>query len=117
MHSGVKYTDREQPQAPSIVVRKGTVEDIVFPTDHVQWKKNNWDETPLFVDFDFHSNYGPGTYPTFNAFANAVRSNVGKTYQVLLPLQIEDVINDYIFSFRVDNVQAKQDSTSRTVNY
>ncbi|MCX6143310.1 MAG: hypothetical protein NTZ35_08825 [Ignavibacteriales bacterium] len=117
MHSGVKYTDRENPQAPSIVVRKGMIEDIVFPTDHVHWNERNWEEDPLLLDSDYHSNYSPGTYPTFKAFANAVKSNVGKTYQVLLPLQIEDVINDYIFSFKVENVQAKQDSISRTVNY
>jgi hypothetical protein len=38
--------------------------------------------------------------------------NVGKAYQVLLPLQIEDVINDYIFSFRVENISSIVDSGS-----
>lgn len=31
------------------------------------------------------------------------KSYIGKTYQVLLPLQIENVVNEYIFTFRVDD--------------
>lgn len=118
MHAGVKYNDREKPQAPSIVVRKGTLEDIVFPTDYVRWQEGSrytsgrWDEDPLLLDFDYHGTYLKGTYPTFASFDSAVKSNIGKTYQVLLPLQIEDVINDYIFTFRVESVSTKIDSSS-----
>lgn len=118
MHSGIKYTDRQNPQAPSIVVRKGTLEDIVFPTDYVRWEEGSrytagrWAEDPLLPNYDFHGTYLTGTYPTFNSFDTAVKSKVGKTYQVLLPLQIEDVINDYIFSFKVENVTTKIDSSS-----
>jgi hypothetical protein len=124
MHSGVKYSEREKPQAPSIVVRKGTIEDIVQPTHLVYYREGyygrytstpgGWEEKPLLVDYDYHGTYLTGTYSTFDAFDRAVKSNVGKTYQVLLPLQIEDVINDYIFTFRVESVTTKLDSSSTT---
>src|SRR5882672_5126752 len=29
MHSGVKYTDRDRSQPPSVIVRKGSIEDLV----------------------------------------------------------------------------------------
>jgi len=40
MHSGVKYTDKEKPQAPSIVVRKGIYEDIISAADYVHWDES-----------------------------------------------------------------------------
>lgn len=123
MHSGVKYNDKEKSQAPSIVVRKGSLEDIVFPTDYVSWldgggyMAGSWIEKPFFPSSDYYSGYGKystGKYASFASFDSTVKSYVGKTYQVLLPLQIEDVINDYIFTFKVDDVTAKQDSSSHT---
>lgn len=110
MHSGVKYTDRDKPQPPSVIVRKGSIEDIVFPTDYVSWSSGtrysagSWDEKSLFLDHDFHGAYLKGTYSSLDAFEKAVTNNVGKQIQVLLPLQIQDVINDYIFTFNVDKV-------------
>ena len=114
MHSGVKYTDRQSPQAPSIIARKTSIEDIVFPKDYVYWKEGgrysagSWEEIPFFVSSDFHGTYVTGDYLTFTSFEQAAKSNIKKSVQVLLPLQIEDVINDYIFTFVVENVTATQ---------
>lgn len=116
MHSGVKYTDRDSPMPPSVVVRKGSIEDIVYPTDYVSWSSGSrytagrWDEKPLFLCVDFHGLYLPGKYSTFDEFEKAVNANVGKQIQVLLPLQIQDVINDYIFTFNIDKATASTQS-------
>ena len=37
MHSGVKYIDRNNPQPPTVVVRKGTITDLVIPTDNIYY--------------------------------------------------------------------------------
>jgi hypothetical protein len=114
MHSGVKYTDRANPQAPSIIARKASIEDIVFPADYVYWREGSryspgrWEEKPFFVSTDFHGTYTKGDYPSLESFEQAAKSNIGKSIQVLLPLQIEDVINDYIFTFVVENVTCSQ---------
>lgn len=110
MHSDVKYTDRNNPQPPTVVVRKGSIEDIVFPTDYVYWKEGyysryssipgGWQELPLLPSFQ-----SGGSSAELKAKAEA---NIGKTLQVLLPLQIEDVLNDYIFSFKVNEVEVTQ---------
>jgi hypothetical protein len=110
MHSGVKYTDRASPQAPSIIARKASIEDIVFPTDYVKWEEGSrysagkWGEKPFFLDNDFHGKVLKGIYSTLSSFEEDAKSNIGKTIQVLLPLQIEDIVNDYIFTFTVDDV-------------
>ena len=110
MHSGIKYTDREKPQAPSVIVRKGSIEDIVYPTDYVifssgtKYSAGSWDEKPLLFYKDFHSIDSPGKYNSIDEFGKAVNANIGKQIQILLPLQIQDVINDYIFIFNIDKV-------------
>jgi len=99
MHSGVKYIDRNNPQPPTIVVRNGSIEDLVFPTDNVYYlnlgcRLDGWQEIPLFPSIA-HSDEDLNT-----KYKN-------KTFQVLLPLQIEDVVNDYIFVFNIKNIQIK----------
>jgi hypothetical protein len=108
MHSGVKYTDRDKPQPPSVIVRKGSIEDIVYPTDYISWSSGtrysagSWVEEPLFLAMDFHGEYFKGKYSSLAQFEEAVNKNIGKQIQVLLPLQIQDVVHDYIFTFTVD---------------
>lgn len=120
MHSGVKYNDRQQPQAPSIVARRASIEDLAFPTDYVEWQEGSrysagrWNEKSFFPDFDYRSNYATGDYPSFASFETAAKSKLNKTIQVLLPLQIEEVVNDYIFTFTVNDVSASQKTESTT---
>ncbi|MDP2993122.1 MAG: hypothetical protein Q8N82_07165, partial [Deltaproteobacteria bacterium] len=91
MHSGVKYTDRDKPQPPSVIVRKGSIEDIVYPTDYVSWSSGtryssgSWTEKPLLLSMDFHGQYLKGKYSSLAEFEEAVNKNIGKQIQVLLP--------------------------------
>jgi len=100
MHSGVKYIDRNNPQPPSVVVRNGTITDLVIPTDNVYYvsgKYGGWREAPLF----------PASSVTAEELRSKAQKYVGKTIQVLLPIQIEDVVNEYIFTFEVKSVNVK----------
>lgn len=106
MHSGVKYAERNNSQAPSVITRRGYIEDLIFPGDRVVW-----------ID-GIYSRYGstPGTWhkepimPSVRGGASGeeLRAKatpfIGKTFSVLLPLQIEDVLNDYLFTFKVNSV-------------
>ena len=101
MHSGVKYIDRNNSQPPTVVVRGGTISDLILPTDYVYWASGQyggwWEESPLFP-------YKSGNPDQLAAEA---QQYVGKTIQILLPLQIEDVVNEYLFTFRVRDVQIR----------
>ena len=95
MHSGVKFMSRDQPQAPSVVVAGGTLEDMVYPTDYAYYS-GGWKQNPLL--------------PTEKAFAEEVAEFTrrvkdlwGKRIGILLPLQIEGVINEYTFMFKITN--------------
>lgn len=99
MHSGIKFISRDQPQAPSVVVAGGTLEDLVYPTDYayfVSGKYGGWKQNPLL--------------PTKKAFAEEVAEFTrrvkdlwGKRIGILLPLQIEGVTNEYTFIFKITN--------------
>ncbi|RLI46562.1 hypothetical protein DRO69_02755 [Candidatus Bathyarchaeota archaeon] len=101
IHSGVKYIDRNNPQPPSVVVRGGTISDIIIPSDkiyYVSGQYGGWRKNPLF----------PTTSEEFDFFKKLVKKYVGKTIQVLLPLQIEDVINEYIFTFEIKDAEVRK---------
>jgi hypothetical protein len=116
MHAGVEFDNREKPQAPSVVAPKGLLRDIVAPTDYVHRREgtrhpgDGWEEKGLLPDFVVHVTSQKGEYATFADFENAAKSKVGKTIQVLLPLKIGDVVNDYIFTFRIDSVNAYEEA-------
>ena len=37
-----------------------------------------------------------------------IKKFIGKTVQVLLPLKIEDIVNEYIFSFTIEGIEVKK---------
>ncbi len=100
MHSGIKYIDRNNPQPPTVIVRKGTVNDLLFPTDYVRYvsgRYGGWTNDPLLPT----ASYGK----TAEKLEAESRAYVGKTMQVLLPLEIENVVNEYLFIFRIDEAR------------
>ena len=115
MHSGIKYNDREKSQPPSNIIRKGKLEDLIFPIDNVYFDER-WNKKSLFLSKDFHSEYDPGIYHTFEDFQNTVNKNLNNNVSVLLPIQIENVTNDYIFTFQITNIETKQRKHSDNVN-
>lgn len=88
MHSGVKYTDRNNSQPATVVPKNASISDLLMPTDNVHYvpgQYGGWRETNLI----------PSAYKM---------KDVGKTMTVLLPIVIEDVQNDYTFTFSVDKL-------------
>ena len=92
MHSGVKYTDKNNHQPPSVVVRKGRIFDMLVPVDNVEYVSSlGWYTTPLF----------PTAARSKAQAEEQAASYVGKTVQALLPLEIQGVVNEYVFLFDV----------------
>ena len=109
VHNGVKYTDRNSSQPPTVVVRKGRIDDRIVATDYVYFdegyygqyytKEAEWKEKPFFESVQY------GGDPKL--LESEMQSNVNKTFSVLLPLEVENVVNDYIFNFKVDSYEYK----------
>ena len=100
MHAGVKYTDRNNPQPPTVVVKKANIDDMIVPTDNVYYvsgQYGGWITKPMF----------PNRASTQEELNALTQKYIGKEVKVLLPLKIQETINEYIFTFKVEDFISK----------
>lgn len=96
MHSGVKYAERNNSQPATTVPKGAKISDILLPTDNVYFETGSsggWRETRLV------SNYYKAE--EFNKEAGLL---IGKTMTIMMPIMIENVQNDYTFTFNIDKL-------------
>ena len=97
MHSGVKYAERNSSQPATTVPKGASISDILLPTDNVYYvsgQYGGWRESYLI----------PCVYKTPEAFNAEASGYVGKTMTVMMPIMIENVQNDYTFTFNIDKL-------------
>jgi hypothetical protein len=97
MHSGVKYTERNNSQPATTVPKGATISDLLLPTDNVYYvsgQYGGWRESYLI----------PCVYQTKEALDSSASDYVGKTMTIMMPIMIENVQNDYTFTFNIDEL-------------
>lgn len=97
MHSGVKYIDRNTSQPSTTVPKGASISDLLLPTDNVYFvsgQYGGWRESYLI----------PCVYKTPEAFNAEASSYVGKKLTIVMPIMIENVQNDYTFTFNIDKL-------------
>lgn len=97
MHSGVKYSERNNSQPATTVPKGASISDILLPTENVYFvsgQYGGWRENYLL----------PCVYQTPEAFNASASSLVGKTMTIMMPIMIENVQNDYTFTFNIDKL-------------
>lgn len=82
MHNGIKYSEREASQPASTIIRGASLDDMICPTANVYWHeyRKEWDLHLIYPD---------------------KVSMETKQVQLMLPIQIKDVVNEYIFVFDI----------------
>lgn len=80
VHSGIRYMDKENSQQPSLIAKNALIEETIFPTDYITLENNKWTERILFADKS--------------------SKNLDQEISILLAIQMENVINNYIFTFK-----------------
>lgn len=80
MHNGIKYSERNNAQVASTIIRKSKLTDAIVPVDFVSYSESlrEWITVDDLPESDIYE---------------------GKTVSVMLPIQIKDVINEYILEF------------------
>ena len=97
MHSGIKYSERNNSQPATTVPKGASISDILLPTENVYFvsgQYGGWRENYLL----------PCVYQTPEAFNAGASSLVGKTMTIMMPIMIENVQNDYTFTFNIDKL-------------
>lgn len=81
MHSGTKYSQKEGDQPASVIIRGAKINDMAIPIGNVSYNKwlNDWTIVSM--------------YPKDKGHDGQV--------QLMLPIQIKETINEYIFIFDV----------------
>ncbi len=114
MHSGVRYIDRNASQPPSVIPGKGTLSDVILPTNRVWYRKGyygtyyskagGWEHLGL-IQPQFEIAKRAPSQTTSIAASDSLKTKaagvVGKRIGVLLPLQIQGTVNEYTFWFEV----------------
>ncbi len=93
VHEGVRYVDRDGVQPPTVVIRKGRVNDFMIPTNKIYYLNGvGWMTAPLW----------PNRTKSETDLDIMRQRYVGKDVQVLLPIEINGVVNEYIFTFNIE---------------
>lgn len=95
IHKGIKYSEKEKEQAPSIIARNSELHDLFIPADKIYYQKSweRWSAYPFVDDFL----YSPEDEST-------KRPN-GKKIQVLLPIIVNEKRYEYQFVFEIDKIR------------
>ena len=82
MHTGIKYSQREADQPASTIIKGAKLEDLAAPTDKVYYSDvlKEWTSKSLYKKLE------------------------GQTIKLMLPIQVKDVVNEYIFEFTLSYV-------------
>lgn len=101
VNGSATFATRTQPQPPTVIVRKGRITDMVLPVDN--WTFSTYGGTsiePFMPDLPYTAAQASTTLDGYE------RQYVGKTVQLLLPLEIEGITNEYVFTFTVRDIIA-----------
>ena len=86
-------------QPASVIPKGATLSDIIMPTDNVYYisgQYGGWREGNLFNFPIDKKNTEQSKLPY-----------IGKTVKVLFPIIIEDVKNEYVFEFKINDITVK----------
>lgn len=104
IHSGIGYEERNDSHPPTVVAAGGTLEDFVNSADYFQWEEihgRSYKNQGYWRRVSFLPTQIKGTAEELRAKAEPF---IGKTFQVILALQIDNVRNDYVYTFKINKV-------------
>jgi hypothetical protein len=110
IHSGISYEERNDSHPPTVVAARGTLEDFIHPADYFQREEDyggrSYKQQGYWKRAPFLPAQIKGTAEELRAKAEPF---VGKTFQVILALQIADVRNDYVCIFKINKVDVTEE--------
>jgi hypothetical protein len=104
MHTGTKYSDRNDFQPPTIIPKKTSVIENIVPTRNVYFTDYGWVEGKLFI------------YKT-NDYKETVNDFTGKHIKILIPIVVDNDTIEYIFDFKVKSVKKFTNTEYNTYIY
>jgi hypothetical protein len=126
LHSGFGYEERNLPQPPALVPAGGVLNDFMHPADNFRLVKDEgsrdgrysyWVREPFLPD-RIREIYGGGDKKTppgelVMKLRTLAQPFIGRTYYVILPLEVNGARFYYSSLFRVDGVEVTETEVKR----
>lgn len=107
IHEGVKYVNRNETQATTTIPRGAKVSDFLVPSDNIIQGDYGW----------YEANIIPVSFSTREKAEQSLDKYKGQKMSIMMPLQIENVQNDYMFEFEIgDDARVEDQSELDVVN-
>jgi hypothetical protein len=97
VHGDVNHTEASEFQKPALIEPNGTYKDAIFPAGSFVYRSGNWHKKPLFPTISVSRQA--------NSMEEEASEYVGKSFQIILPLEVDNAAHEYIFTFKVSNVE------------
>jgi hypothetical protein len=103
IHNGTKLINKDESQKATQIIRKGNYSDIIVPSNNIFYSKSfrSWQYQGIFQNINYEK-----SNPNIESI-NVANQYKNKKIQLLMPIEIEGIKNEYIFTFKVDNVVFK----------
>ncbi len=102
IHAGVKFKEKEKTQVPSTIIKGATLKDNISCKKNINWIESKTNFTWKF-GIGFTNEYTPGHWSEQAMYPNSSTVVEPLFMQLMLPIQIKDEINEYIFSIKYSN--------------
>lgn len=92
-HVGVKYTDIEKTQIPSVVPPTATLDESIIPAENIKWSGSSWYENELFPTDDYGKEFDEMFYGLLQS-----------TFLLYLPITKKGEQLEYSFEFKIQDI-------------
>ena len=91
IHAGIKITDKEKAQVPSVIPDDSSIEDTIYASDYLKWNaaKGDWDYLPIVWDKTFTNQEAAASYI----------ENMSPV-KVMIPIEKNGVLTEYMITFK-----------------
>jgi len=117
IHSGIGYEERNESHPPTVIDARGTLKDFVHPADYFKREElgdgKSYKQLSYWKRVSFLPTQVKGKKEELRTKAEPL---VGKTFQVVLALQIGDVRNDYVYTFKINKVDVAEKEQQQEKN-
>jgi hypothetical protein len=93
---------------------RGALEDFVHPADYFQKEEDYGGSSSKQEGYWKRSPFLPAQIKgTAEELRTKVEPFIGKTFQVMLALQIDDLRNDYLCTFKINDIAVKEEAAEQ----
>lgn len=91
IHAGIKITDKEKAQVPSVIPDDSTIEETIYASDYLKWNatKGDWDYLPIVWDKTFNNQEAAESYIKNMA-----------PIKIMIPIEKNGILTEYLISFK-----------------